>query len=235
MAFKRKRSSKKVYIAISLLVILIAASGAIVYSYYSEQNTSVINVTPGVKVGDTFMYSIHGVSELLDLNAMQPPEFVQYNQTDYYKVTITGINGSNVSMDSVWQFTNGTSKLYQQTLNLATGMQTNQNTGFWSLYAPNLKLNDKVRPSGTDGLIVNNTDTKVYADSTRTRNCWSIQNEFYDVTDPTYSTQQRRTTVVYFDKATGILDTLTDVQQYNNPEMNLIITWQLTNSSLWVV
>ena len=234
MAFKRK-SSKKVYIAIFLLIVLIAASGAIVYSYYSGQTTSVIEVAPGVKVGDTFTYSIHGVSTLESLDAVEPPEFAQNNQTDYYKVTITGVNGSNVSMDSVWQFINGSARNYQQTINLATGLQTNSNTGFWAIYAPNLNQNDKVRPAGTDGLIVNATDTKTYANSTRQRNNWSIQNDFFDVRDPTYATQQRRTTIIYFDKATGMLDTLTDVQQYNNPQMNLVVTWKLVNSSVWAV
>ena len=235
MAIKRKGSSKKVYIAIFLLIVLIAASGAIVYSYYSGQAPSVIEVTPGVKVGDTFTYSIHGVSTLYSLDAVEPPEFAQNNQTDYYKVTVTGVNGSNVSMDTVWQFINGSARNYQQTINLATGLQTNPNTGFWAIYAPNLNQNDKIRPSGTDGLIVNTTDTKTYADSTRQRDSWSIQNDFFDVRDPTYSTQQRRTTIVYFDKATGMLDTLTDVQQYNNPKMDLVVTWKLTYSSVWAV
>jgi hypothetical protein len=54
-------------------------------------------------------------------------------------------------MDSIWRFTNGTERNYQQTINLANGMQTNQYTGFWALYAPNLNLNDLIRPSGADG------------------------------------------------------------------------------------
>ena len=226
--------SKKVYIAIFLLIVLIAASGAIVY--YAAQTTPVKEVVvPGIHVGDTFTYNIHGASTSISPAAVEPAGFSQYNDTDYYKVTITDVNGSTVSMDSLWRFTNGTEKNYQQTINLANGLQTNPNTGFWALYAPNLNKNDPVRPSGTDGLIVNSTDTKTYADSTRQRDCWSIQNDFFDVSDPTYSTYQRKITTVYFDRTTGMLDTLSDVQQYNNPAMNIVVTWKLVSSSVWAV
>jgi hypothetical protein len=235
MAIKRK-SSKKVYIAIFLLIVLIAATGAIVYSYPNwAQNPPAKEVTPGVNVGDTFTYSIHSTSNLIGLDAVEPAGFSQYNDTDYYKVTITGVNGSTVSMDSIWRFINGTERNYQQTINIANGLQTNQYTGFWAIYAPNLNLNDKVRPSGNDGLIVNSTDTETYADSTRQRNCWSLQNDFFDVNDPTYSTLQRKITTVFFDKETGMLETLSDVQRFNNPAMDLVITWKLVSSSVWAV
>ena len=58
------------------------------------------------------------------------------------------------------------------------------NTGFWAIYASNLNVDDLVRPSGFDGLTVNSTDTKTYADSTRERNSWSLQNDFFDVQRP---------------------------------------------------
>ena len=235
MAIKQKGSSKKIYIAVFLLIVLIAATGAIVYSYIGAGNPSGEEVKPGVNVGDTFTYSIHSTSNLIGLDAVEPAGFSQYNDTDYYKVTITGVNGSTVSMDSIWRFINGTERTYQQTINIANGLQTNQYTGFWALYAPNLNLNDKVRPSGNDGLIVNSTDTETYANSTRQRNSWSLQNDFFDVNDPTYSTLQRKITTVFFDKETGMLETLSDVQRFNNPAMDLVIAWKLVSSSVWDV
>ena len=40
MAIKQKGSSKKIYIAVFLLIVLIAATGAIVYSYIGAGNPS---------------------------------------------------------------------------------------------------------------------------------------------------------------------------------------------------
>jgi hypothetical protein len=237
MAFKRKSSSKKIYLAIVLLIVLIAASAAIVY--YS-QSSSVKATAVGVHVGDTFTYSIQGQSILIGLDAVEPPGFSVYNQTDYYKVTVADVNGTTVTMATVWRFTNGTEVNGQQTLNLANGVETQQN-GFWALYSAGLSKNDIIHPVANplngikDGLKVNSTDTKTYADSTRTRNIWSLQNEFVDTTDPTLSTYRSEYTTVYFDSQTGMLDTLSNVQQYNNPQMNIIVTWQLTSCSLWNV
>jgi hypothetical protein len=239
MAFKPKTSRKKIYLAIILLAVLIVASGALIYSALSAPPYK--PSVPGVHVGDTFTYSIRGVSMLNGADAVEPAGFGQYNQTDYYKVIITDVNGSTVSLDSIWRFTNGTERNYQQTINLSDDVQSNPDTGFWAIYASNLKVNDPIHPvpktSGgtTDGLIVNGTDTKTYSDSARQRNYWSLQNEFFDVNDPTYSTYRREITNVYFDTTTGMLVTLSNVQQYNNPSMNLVITWNLVSTSVWTV
>jgi hypothetical protein len=223
--------SNKVYIAIVLLTVLIVASGAIIYAMGTG---SVKKVEVGVHVGDTFTYSLHGVSNL-GIDATEPSWFMQYNNTDYYKVTITDVNVTSVTMDTVWRMQNGTETRLVQTIDLSTGIKTDMTAGFWALYAANLNKGDLLRPHGADGLIVNSTDTKTYANSTRIRNIWSLQNDFFDTTDPTYSTYRNEFTTAYFDKQTGMLETLSNVQQYNNPAMALIITWQLVNCSVWEV
>jgi hypothetical protein len=226
----KKTISKKAYIAITLLVIIAIAGAAIVYA--SMISNSGASVTVGVHTGDTFSYKLTGTAVLFDSAATPPPGFSDFNNTDYYKVAITGINGSVVSFDTVWQFKNGTEIKESQLLDLSTG----RNTGdFWAIYTANLNVNDLLRPKGADGLVVNSTDTKTYANSTRQRNHFDIGNVFYDVNDPTYSTQRYEYDQVYFDKQTGVLETLTNVQVYNNPQMNLIITWQLNSSTVWNV
>jgi hypothetical protein len=226
----KKTTSKKVYVAITLLVIVVIASAAIVYATMIANSGA--SATVGVHVGDTFFYKLTGTAVLFDSDAKPPAGFSDYNSTDYYKVTITGINGSVVLFDTVWQFKNGTAIPQSQLIDLSTGRTTGD---FWAIYAANLNVNDLLRPKGADGLIVNSTDTKTYANSTRQRNHFDIGNVFYDVNDPTYSTQRYEYDQVYFDKQTGILETLTNVQVYNNPQMNLIITWQLANSTDWDV
>lgn len=225
----KKAMSKKVYIAIFLLVLLVGiAVAAIVYT----TQTSSSPVVPGVNVGDTFTYKLTGVSVLGSADAVTPAYFSEYNNTDYYKVTITGINGSIVSFDSVWRFTNGTEIQKSQWVDLSTGAD---NGDFWAIYAPNLNVNDLLRPKGYDGLIVNSTGTNTYSSSTRQTNFWSIEHVFTDINDPTGNTGRDDYTGIYFDKQTGMLDSLINIQRYNNPQYNLIITWQLTNSTVWGV
>jgi hypothetical protein len=225
-----KAMSKKVYIAIFLLVVIlsIAVVAAIVYT----TQTSSSPVVSGVNVGDTFTYKLTGASVLGSADAVTPGYLSEYNNTDYYKVTITGINGSVISFDTVWQFTNGTAVQNSEWVNLSTGAD---NGDFWAIYASNLNKNDLLRPKGFDTLIVNSTDTQTYTSSTRQRNFWSIENVFTDINDPTGNTQRYDFMGVYFDKQTGMLIDLTNVQEYNNPQYNIIITWQLTNSTVWGV
>ena len=97
----KKAMSKKVYIAIFLLVILGIATAAIVYITQTSKSV-------GVNVGDTFTYKLMGYSVLFNSTAVTPAYLSEYNNTDYYQVNITGIKGSVVSFDTVWKFTNGT-------------------------------------------------------------------------------------------------------------------------------
>ena len=113
-------------------------------------------------------------------------------------------------------------------------MKTDPN-GFWAIYASSLNVGNLLRPTGFDGLTVNLTDTKTYADSTRARNFWFIDNQFFDVNDPTRNTLRYDYTGVYFDKQTGMLETLINYQEYNNPAMKEVITWTLINSTVWAV
>ena len=218
--------SKKVYIAITLLVVLLGATAAIIYL---TQENSVKDAIAGVNVGDSFTYSIKGVFTL-GLGASVSPGFSQYNNTDYYRITITGVNGSSVSLISSWRFTDGDQIDSQQTIDLSDGMKTDQD-GFWAIYASNLNKNDLLRPAGFDGLTVNSTSNI----GGRQANFFSIQNEFSDVYDPTHTTYRNDYIGVNFDKQTGIAITLNNFQEYNNPPKIEEISYKLTSSTVWAV
>ena len=226
----KKATHKKLYLAIALIAILAVATAAIVYGTTLSKPTSIV----GVHVGDTFTYKIIGSSILNSASAVTPPGFDIYNQTDHYTVTVTGIVGTAVSLNTVWQFLNGTQITSPQTIDLSTGNKTDPN-GFWPLYPSNLKSPDSLYPKGTDGQIVNATDTLTYANSTRGRNYWYIENLFKDVNDPTGNTMRDEYDSVYFDQQTGMLITLNNVQYYNNPEYALVVTWTLVSSNVWAV
>jgi len=230
MAFKRKGSSKKLYISIFLIVILIVATAAIIY----VTQPAPVKAAVGVHTGDTFTYNLLGLSNLT-IGAVETPGFSQYNNTDYYKVTISEVNDTLVSLDTLWRLKNGTEMTGQQTIDLSNGNKTDAH-GFWAIYAANLNVGDLLRPSGFDGLTVNATGTiTTGTGSTRERNFMSIGGESFLATDPSHNTLRYDTTIVYFDKQTGMLETLIWITDYNNPAMTEVITWTLVNSSVWAV
>ncbi len=230
MPNKKKGLSSKIYIAILLLIALVIVGFAVIYATYVPPVKAAV---PGVHVGDTFTYNLKGVSQL-GVDATTPDWFYIYNDTNYYKVTITGVNGSSVSLNTEWAFKNGTVKTDDQTIDLSNGVMSNP-YGFWVIYGSNLKKGDLLRPAANDGVYINDTSTRIYSNSSRISNYFILQNEFYDRTDPTYSTYQNRYDSVSFDQQTGMLDALTDYQQYNNPQYNLVITWKLVATSVWQV
>ncbi len=100
-ARKKKGTSKKIYLAITLLVILVVSVAAVVY--YTGAS-SARPVTVGVQVGDTFTYSMKGSASLQSIDAVVPEDFYQINQTDFYKVTIIDINTSHVTIKQSMAF-----------------------------------------------------------------------------------------------------------------------------------
>jgi hypothetical protein len=230
MAFKKKGSSKKVYIGIFLLVILIVVTAAIIYATQPAPAKAVV----GVQVGDSFTYSLMGTSNLSDPNAMESPSFSQYNDTDYYKVTITDVNGSSVSLDTLWRFKKGSEIRGNQTIDLSNGNKT-VDPGFWAIYSSNLTVGDLLRPTGHDGLTVNLTETRTYVDSTREINLMFTGAESFLASDPTRGTLRYDYTEIYFDKQTGMLETLYWITNYNNPLKTEFIKWTLVNSTVWAV
>jgi hypothetical protein len=81
---------KKLYISIFILIVLVVAIVAAVFAFQPAP-AETIQAKSGLKVGDTFTYSMTGISELGDPNATTPPNFYDVNMTDYYKVTITAV------------------------------------------------------------------------------------------------------------------------------------------------
>jgi hypothetical protein len=229
---KKKSSNTKIYIAIFLLAVLIVAAAALIYIVQTS-NAQPTTATVGVNVGDTFTYKLTGDSILFSPDATTPASLSEYNDTDYYQVTITGINGTLVTFNTVWQFTNGTVVRNSDWINLTDG--TN-NGDFWAIYPSNLNVNNRLYPKETDSTLkVNSTTTYAYSNSTRERNYWTIANQFTDVNDPTGNTVQMNYEFIDFDRQTGMLTSLTNIQEYNNPEYNIEIIWQLTNSTVWAI
>src|ERR1017187_2368170 len=110
------------------LVIIIIVAGVGAFWFLHQEPTVKNTVTPtptaspipnstptptngtnfvGVNVGDTFTYKLRGDSVLFSSDTTTPAYLSEYNNTDYYQVTITGISGTQVSLNTLWRLTNG--------------------------------------------------------------------------------------------------------------------------------
>jgi len=188
----------------------------------------------GVKVGDIFTYKLTGSSVLGSPDVVTPEELSQYNDTDYYQVTVTGVGSSTVMLETMWRFTNGTVVNGYQTIDLSNGRETDPN-GFWGVYASNISVKDLLHPAGSDGLTVNKTEIIAFANSNRVTNYWSTYSQYIDKSDPTGNTFRNEFVGVYFDKQTGMLYNSTHIEFYTDPMIQLVITWQLTSSTAWAI
>ncbi|MGA2387192.1 MAG: hypothetical protein ABSG33_11765 [Candidatus Bathyarchaeia archaeon] len=232
MQYKKKRgSTKKLVIAIALVAILAVAIAATVYVVARKSSAS--GGIVGVKVGDTFTYSITGSSSG-PVSNLDYPGFYQLNDTQYYNVTVTGIQGDSVTLKTDWVFVNGTDISQQQTIDLSNGVMSDEN-GFSFLYPSNLKVNDPIYPKMNYTVPVNATLTQSYDSGARdTVYYWASTTEAYQL-DPTQSTERYLYDQVWFDRQTGMLTSFSEIQEYNNPALELEVIYTLTYSTVWNV
>ncbi|MBN1245798.1 hypothetical protein JXA31_09425 [Candidatus Bathyarchaeota archaeon] len=223
-----KRHSGKIFIAILVVVIVVLAF--IIFFAGSQPNQG---ATPGVNVGDEFVYDIRGFWSATDSSTQMPEAFSQLNMTELYKITVTEVSDPEVSIEAIWRFKNGTEYKGTGTVNVETGIY-NPTEGFWAIYGANLKANDRIRPLGPDRAIVNETVTSNYgAGGTRETNRISLIREYYDADDPT-STKTEYINI-NFDRKTGMLVDLLDRSVYSSPQQTLTITWKLRDTNVWTI
>lgn len=222
--------TSKLIIAILVVVIISIITAAAIFA--TQTSPEPMRVESGLKAGDIFTFSIKGYSSLGDPNATTPENFLQVNMTDYYRVTITSVSDQEVAFNTTWLFTNGTQIDKPGRVNIATGKDSQE---FWAIYAANITKNDLVRPFGSDGAKVNRTEPRTYKDGSRETNLLSIQTQFYDANDPTYTKTYQDYTYVYFDKQTGMLVELINMKIYIDPQIILTVEWKLEDSNVWAV
>ena len=219
---------RKLYVTITILFISLALALAAVLSTQTPTQADV----SGLKAGNVFTYSIKGFSEVSDENASAsiPAGYSDLNMTEWYRIVITSVSGPEVSFNTTWRFINGTEIENIGNVNILTG---EDNQIFWAIYPKNLKLNDLVSPEGSDGAIVNQTETRNYKSGERETNIMTLQTQFAGTSDPTRIYDDYL--YVHFDKATGMLVELRNIQLYNDPQVILTIDWELRDSNVWAI
>jgi hypothetical protein len=225
----KKRSRLTLWIAVVLVVVIVLALIVFLGAQFNQARA------PGVKAGDEFTYDIRGSWSSNDPNVTAPASFLQLNMTESYKITVTDVNGSKVSISTSWRFENGTERNTTGYVDIESGT-TFPSGGFWPIFAANLKANDILRPSGMELVTINETKTSDYgAGVTRETNVVSQTRELYDADDPTGSTLWNQYVTIQFDRQTGMLVKLSDASVYNNPQLILNNIWTLKESNIWSV
>ena len=232
MPVKKKGINKKLIVAIILVAIIAIAAAAIVFTHQKSSSSPSKSKLVGVQVGDTFTYSVTGSCSNPVPNT-DYPGFYELNETQYYKVAVTGIEGPSVMLTTDWVFKNGTDIPQQQTIDLSNGALTDQ-YGFAFLYPTNLKVNNLIYPINNT-VPVNETLPQPYASGNRESDYYHVSTTQYYANDPTQSTQRTLYDEVYFDQQTGMLTSFSEIQVYNNPQLELEVIYSLTSSNVWKV
>ena len=221
-----KKRSRVVYLLV-ILVFTILILAVIIFANLGTQSAQMVS---GVTEGDVFTYDVKGLWKSNDPSATISDTLLQLNMTEWYRVTITEVSDPDVSIHTVWRFTNGTEIEGDGKVNIETGISSG---GFWAIYAANLDAGKLTHPKGPDRVTINSTVTREYPSGERETNLLMLTAQFYNINDPSRIYDDYRT--IQFDKQTGMLVEFRNDNIYNRPEMTETILWKLTDSNVWTV
>ena len=152
---------------ISLIIIVLLSSSMFLAA---TRTASAQTVVPGVSKGEIFDYSYSLIWTSTDPSATPPSDLVEYNNTQKIEFKITDVSGSEISVDFIRIFNNGTQTVQSGSINVESGTVTVP-YGFLIVGA-NLNKNQQVYPTGGHQVI---TDTVM-----RSYASWSKRNKRYE-------------------------------------------------------
>jgi hypothetical protein len=216
--------SKKVYLALIMLVALVVVASVTAFYIFNSNKRESSIIAVGVNVGDVFTYQMVGFANS-HVEFSVPENFVDVNNTKYYRVEITKVEAPIVSYTVTWEFNNGTEHSYDGMINLENGLYSGY---YWEIYAANLNAGSLCRPESKDEPKINSTQTKSLSDGNdRDINFLYSNYEAYDPTDETYTKMCYVYHYVYFDKQMGMMMAYRTMQIYNSPEIILTVEYNL--------
>ncbi len=195
---------------------------------------------PGVHYGDNFVYSLVSNWSSSNSSLTVPSELVDFNSTLSFNVTVTAVQGVNVTAMTVQRFgNNSTDDNRLITMNVDSGSNYFMN-GFAGFFDANLGAGDLLRPSGNDtnpvtgvtseSVRINQTIPRTYASGTRDTNVVTVSYPVIDASNTTLGTQ---TITYYIDKAVGVLVERKDYTEF--PDQNGTELWTLKSTNVWTV
>ena len=194
--------------------------------------------TVGVTEGSWFNYEIEVNWNSNDPDAVFPPlEFEDMeiiNATEWATMMITGVSGTNVSVQYLTHYKNGTEEIEDGYIDVDTGDGVNATL---TIIAANLGANDNIYTSGDySTFTINETTTKMYPDGTRNLNYINMTYEYSWTIEETdhYFVQS---TNLYWDKETGVI--VENSLEIHNQTGDYLTTWsivsRLADSSVWTI
>jgi hypothetical protein len=223
--------SKKTYLTLLVIVVLIVASVTAFYLLSPSPPRAESTITVGVKAGDVFTYKMVGYADShTDFDI--PENFVDVNKTDYYRVEITKVDAPIVSYTITLQFNNGTKLTSDYMVNLENGLYSGDSRFFWDFYSSNLSKGDLSRPGYPEEPTIAETQLRPYPDGDREINFLRSEYEWYDSTDQTFTNWYLEYNYVYFDKQTGMIVEFTNMKIHNYPEIILTVEYELVSSNV---
>ena len=208
--------------SIAILLIIIITTPVVAAGFEQER-------VPGVSVGNEFTYSEKSFWISSDPNTPKPAGLADVNMTDYYRVTVTSVSGSNVSTHTRWHFTNGTDVENDGSVSTDTIAYRG---GFWAIIGRNLNATERVHPNSPDDLsTINETVTRDYTGYSRQTNHLSLT--FNPAGSNSSTSRYTENVDTYFDRQTGALVLLEDNHAYSNPTTTLAVTWMLVSQNAW--
>jgi hypothetical protein len=203
---------------ISLTIIMLLSSSIFLAT---TSIASAQSVVAGVSKNETFDYSYSLIWTSTDPSATPPNDLVEYNNTQKIQFEITNVEETDISVDFIRLFNNGTETVESGSIDIESGT-VSVPYGFLIVGA-NLNKNQQVYPTGGHQLI---TDTV-------TRSFAGVQREINVIS----SEDSSEKTSIDFDRAKGVaLDYLFEIRETSG-NYNIVSTERLTstNSNDWTV
>ncbi|HDQ05919.1 MAG TPA: hypothetical protein ENN36_04245 [Candidatus Bathyarchaeota archaeon] len=194
--------------------------------------------TVGVAEGDWFTYGLDFSWNTTDSDSLFPPseygDWERINETEWIKVTVTDVSGTNVSFQYLTHYENGTEEIGDGYIDADTGDESN---AALSIISANLGENDSIYTSGDYSMwMINETITRTYPDGARNTNHINMTYEFsWTINELHYYFYQSIN--LYWDKETGILveDSFDFCNQTGDHMESWSVVSRVTDSSVWVI
>jgi hypothetical protein len=177
----------------------------------------------GVKQGDVFTYNFM-VFWSSNSTGSPPSQLAAFNETEWLRVTVTGVSNSTISTQITIHFRNETEGNSTGTFNVDTG----EDLGGPPFIGAGLAPNETVYPSGSPGLVMNDTVTRKYTSGDRETN-----NLIEDAMGVSNYGNYTGTAEYFFDKDTGALVEYST--NYIYPDQTVLTRSVITSSSVWAV
>ena len=218
----------KLAITISLMIIL---SLGVMGQVFAQTRVA------GVGSLDYFIYSITAHWQSNNASEPVPDTLIAWNLTKQYKVSISGIDGTNVTSTQTWDFTNGTETPYLITIDIESGTPyylSGTQPPFEGIVGANLTAGDLLHPTGTDLVTINQTITRNYASGPRLTNVVDLSGPIQNQTSSGNVTIGSQDVTFYIDKATGVLvEQDTTLQSFTPTVETASVIWNLRSTNVW--